>query len=142
MTLPAKYRALAKQLEADELTAAPDHLAAHAGDKWFARALPELVALPRSTKSVSTILRFANQRRIPVTPRGAGHGYVGGCVPSQGGNTRGAIEKIGSSCPIGFYSSGEYCVSSPNNQREAIQKSGNSCPIGWFSSGSDCLKNR
>ncbi len=85
MTLPAKYRALAKQLEADELTAAPDHLAAHAGDKWFARALPELVALPRSTKSVSTILRFANQRRIPVTPRGAGHGYVGGCVPSQGG---------------------------------------------------------
>lgn len=85
MTLPAKYRPLAKKLEADELTAAPDQLAAHAGDKWFARALPELVALPRSAKSVSTILRFANQRGIPVTPRGAGHGYVGGCVPSQGG---------------------------------------------------------
>jgi glycolate oxidase subunit GlcD len=34
---------------------------------------------------VSKILRFANQHRIPVTPRGAGYGYVGGCVPVRGG---------------------------------------------------------
>ena len=26
-----------------------------------------------------------NQHKIPVTPRGAGHGYVGGCVPVRGG---------------------------------------------------------
>ena len=31
------------------------------------------------------LLRFANQHRIPVTPRGAGFGYVGGCVPAHGG---------------------------------------------------------
>jgi len=30
-------------------------------------------------------LRFAHQHKIPVTPRGAGHGYVGGCVPVRGG---------------------------------------------------------
>jgi glycolate oxidase subunit GlcD len=30
-------------------------------------------------------LRFANQNKIPVTARGAGHGYVGGCVPIRGG---------------------------------------------------------
>lgn len=59
--------------------------AAHAGDKWFVAALPEAVALPRTTKAVSHILRFANRHRIPVTPRGAGHGYVGGCVPVKGG---------------------------------------------------------
>ena len=53
----------------------------HAGDKWFATHLPDAVALPRSTQSVSALLRFANQHRIPVTPRGAGYGYVGGCVP-------------------------------------------------------------
>ena len=57
----------------------------HAGDKWFASHLPDAVALPRSTESVSALLRFANQHRIPVTARGAGFGYVGGCVPVQGG---------------------------------------------------------
>ncbi len=60
-------------------------LAAHAGDKWFATQQPEAVALPRSTKSVTAILHFANAHRIPVTARGAGHGYVGGCVPLRGG---------------------------------------------------------
>jgi glycolate oxidase len=57
----------------------------HAGDKWFATRRPEAVALPRSTRSVSTLLRFAHQHEIPVTARGAGHGYVGGCVPVEGG---------------------------------------------------------
>jgi hypothetical protein len=47
-----------------------------------------------------------------------------------------------SSCPLGFYGSGNYCVSSPSNDREAIQKTGNSCPLGWFSSGSYCVKSR
>ena len=57
----------------------------HAGDKWFATHTPDAVALPRTTKSVSMLLRFANRHRIPVTARGAGHGYVGGCVPVHGG---------------------------------------------------------
>ena len=57
----------------------------YAGDKWFASHLPEAVALPRNTAGVSAILRFANEHRIPVTPRGAGYGYVGGCVPVRGG---------------------------------------------------------
>ncbi|MCP9774945.1 hypothetical protein KBY58_12320 [Cyanobium sp. HWJ4-Hawea] len=64
------------------------------------------------------------------------------CVPSKGGNTRGAIEKSGNSCPLGFYGSGNYCLSSPSNNREAIQKTGNSCPLGWFSSSSYCVKSR
>ena len=57
----------------------------YASDKWFAAQQPDAVALPRSVKSISTILRFANQHKIPVTARGAGHGYVGGCVPVYGG---------------------------------------------------------
>ena len=64
------------------------------------------------------------------------------CVPSSSGNTRGAIEKTGNNCPLGFYASGGYCVSSPSNNREAIQKTGNACPLGWFSSGGYCVKNR
>ena len=57
----------------------------YAGDKWFAAHPPDAVALPRSTESVSKLLRFANEHRIPVTARGLGHGYVGGCVPVRGG---------------------------------------------------------
>jgi glycolate oxidase subunit GlcD len=51
----------------------------------MASVLPDAVALPRSAESVSTILKFANEHRIPVTPRGAGCGYAGGCVPVHGG---------------------------------------------------------
>src|SRR5450432_3785930 len=57
----------------------------YSGDKWFAAHQPDAVALPRSTKSVTAILRFANQNKIPVTARGGGYGYVGGCVPVRGG---------------------------------------------------------
>jgi glycolate oxidase len=81
----ALWRALQRQLPAGELRLDPATREAHAGDKWFARHLPEAVALPRSTASVAKILRFAHAHRVPVTPRGAGHGYVGGCVPVRGG---------------------------------------------------------
>jgi glycolate oxidase len=57
----------------------------NAGDKWFASHLPEAVALPRTAAGVSKILKFASKHRIPVTARGAGYGYVGGCVPVRGG---------------------------------------------------------
>lgn len=57
----------------------------YAGDKWFAAQLPDAVALPDNSVSVSRILAFASEHQIPVTPRGAGFGYVGGCVPVSGG---------------------------------------------------------
>ena len=60
-------------------------LAAHSGDKWFAAHPPEVVVLARSTEDVSKLLQFASSKRIPVTPRGGGFGYVGGCVPARGG---------------------------------------------------------
>lgn len=78
-------RLLKRTLPPGEVSFDPAVLEEHAGDKWFARHKPDVVVLPRSTRSVSALLRFANQHRIPVTPRGAGHGYVGGCVPVRGG---------------------------------------------------------
>jgi glycolate oxidase len=60
-------------------------LSAHAGDAWFASTLPQAVVFPRKAEDVATVLRFANKRRIPVTARGAGRGYVGGCVPKKHG---------------------------------------------------------
>ena len=74
-----------KKILLGEIFLEPATLEKYAGDKWFATHQPDAVALPRSTQSVSKILRFANENKIPVTPRGAGHGYVGGCVPVRGG---------------------------------------------------------
>lgn len=76
---------LRRLLPKDELTFAPDRLKAHSGDKWFASHQPDAVALPRSAGSISKLLAFANRHGIPVTARGAGHGYVGGAVPMHGG---------------------------------------------------------
>ena len=74
-----------KKLLPGEIFLEPATLAKYAGDKWFAAHQPDAVALPRSTQSTSKILAFAHRHKIPVTPRGAGHGYVGGCVPMHGG---------------------------------------------------------
>ena len=74
-----------KKILPGEIVMDSETLAKYAGDKWFATHKPDAVALPCSTQSVSAILRFASRHRIPVTPRGAGHGYVGGCVPLHGG---------------------------------------------------------
>src|SRR5205823_283597 len=78
----AKLKSL---LRAGEVTFDPAILSQFAADKWFAAHQPDAVAVPRSTQSVSKILRFANRHNVPVTPRGGGYGYVGGCVPVQGG---------------------------------------------------------
>ena len=46
---------------------------------------PDVVLLPTSTRQISRVLRFANQERIPVTPRGGGTNVSGGSVPVMGG---------------------------------------------------------
>ncbi|HEY8990931.1 MAG TPA: FAD-binding oxidoreductase, partial [Luteolibacter sp.] len=58
---------------------------ANAGDKWYARRLPDVVVFAESTADVSAVMHYAYRNKIPVTTRGAGFGYVGGCVPVQGG---------------------------------------------------------
>jgi len=74
-------RLLGDDLVADDV----ETLAAHSGDKWFAAETPEAVVFARSTADVSKLLKFASGRKIPVTARGGGFGYVGGCVPVRKG---------------------------------------------------------
>jgi glycolate oxidase len=83
----SKLHALSRlrKLLPGEIFFAPSVLEKYAGDKWLAAHRPDAVALPRTTESVSRLLRFANRHGLPVTPRGAGFGYVGGCVPVRGG---------------------------------------------------------
>lgn len=60
-------------------------LAEHSKDKWFASQQPEVVVFASSTEQVSRLMKFVYRHGVPVTPRGAGVGYVGGCVPAKGG---------------------------------------------------------
>lgn len=46
---------------------------------------PEVVVKVESTEEISKVLKLANEHLIPVTPRGAGSGVVGGAVPIYGG---------------------------------------------------------
>jgi len=63
----------------------PSRLTELGRDKWFAHALPEIAVAPETAEEAAAVLGYANKNGIPVTTRGAGHGYVGGCVPVRGG---------------------------------------------------------
>ncbi|MDK2870723.1 MAG: glycolate oxidase [bacterium] len=54
------------------------------GGKYYAH-MPDVVVKPESSDQISKILKLANEERVPVTPRGAGSGLAGGCVPLFGG---------------------------------------------------------
>ncbi|MBC7980848.1 MAG: FAD-binding oxidoreductase, partial [Armatimonadetes bacterium] len=77
--------ALRRILGNDKVSVTDETRLAHAGDKWSANHQPDVVVFAESTADVSKVLNFAHHNRIPVTTRGAGIGYVGGCVPIQGG---------------------------------------------------------
>jgi glycolate oxidase len=76
---------LGNRLGGDKVASAAEVLESHAGDKWSASHLPDVVVFAESTADVSAVMRFAAEHDIPVTTRGAGVGYVGGCVPVMGG---------------------------------------------------------
>lgn len=56
----------------------PKTLQAHASDAWSAHSLPQIVYFAPNTAALAQLLKFAHDRKIPLTPRGAGRGYVGG----------------------------------------------------------------
>ncbi len=46
---------------------------------------PDLVALPADTRQVAAVVRLCASHHLPIVVRGAGTGYTGGAVPTQGG---------------------------------------------------------
>jgi glycolate oxidase len=65
----------------------PDITASFAVDEMpLARPYaPQVVVKPVNKHQIADILKLANRYIIPVTPRGAGTGLSGGCVPVRGG---------------------------------------------------------
>lgn len=46
---------------------------------------PLLVVRPRTTEEVAGIMKYANEHKLPVSPRGGGSAQEGGCLAGQGG---------------------------------------------------------
>ncbi len=65
------------------------HLIAYSYDATRTRFEPEAVVFPRNEADVSAILKYCNEHHIVITPRGAGSGFTGGALPTQGGITLG-----------------------------------------------------
>ena len=61
------------------------HLIAYCYDATKARFEPDAVVFPRDEEDISKILKFCNEHQIVIVPRGAGSGFTGGALPSNGG---------------------------------------------------------
>ena len=61
------------------------HLIAYCYDATKERFEPDAVVFPRHEQDVSDILRYCNENKIVIVPRGAGSGFTGGALPSEGG---------------------------------------------------------
>jgi glycolate oxidase len=66
------------------ISTAPEDLVAYAYDGTWAEERPEVVIHPQTTEQVAAVLRIADEKRIPVVPRGAATGRAGAAVPVQG----------------------------------------------------------
>jgi glycolate oxidase len=67
-----------------QVSTAPEELAAYAYDGTWAEVRPDVVIHPQTTEQVAAVLRIADQKRIPIVPRGAATGLAGAAVPVEG----------------------------------------------------------
>ena len=51
----------------------------------YGKVMPDVVVDAVSTEEIAAVMKIAYDNTIPVTPRGAGTGLVGACVPIAGG---------------------------------------------------------
>ncbi len=61
------------------------HLQAYCYDATRERYVPDCVIFPKNEDEICKILKYCNENRIAIIPRGAGSGFTGGALPSNGG---------------------------------------------------------
>ena len=61
------------------------HLIAYSYDATREHFEPDAVIFPRDETDISAILKYCNEHKIIIVPRGAGSGFTGGALPSEGG---------------------------------------------------------
>lgn len=85
---PDIIQALEAIVGSGQVLSDPDCLPAYDHDEFSLpeiRRRPDVVVRPRTAAEVAAVLKLANDRGIPVTPRGGATGLCGGCVPVEGG---------------------------------------------------------
>jgi len=78
-------KAFEKIIGEDNVYSDKAHMIAYSYDATRNHYEPEAVLFPRHEEDVSSILKYCNEHRIIITPRGAGSGFTGGALPSSGG---------------------------------------------------------
>ncbi|MFN2568734.1 MAG: FAD-binding oxidoreductase [Candidatus Dormibacteria bacterium] len=76
------------QVDRPHVYSRPADLAAYAFDAFGAsgeRHLPDAVVFPAGTAEVAGVMQVCAHHQVTVIPRGAGTGYAGGAVATQGG---------------------------------------------------------
>ncbi len=61
------------------------HKLAYSYDATREEREPDIVLFPKNEEEISKILKYCNENLIPVVPRGAGSGFTGGSITTQGG---------------------------------------------------------
>ena len=61
------------------------HLIAYSYDATREHFEPDAVIFPRHEQDISDVLKYCNDNNIIIVPRGAGSGFTGGAIPSEGG---------------------------------------------------------
>jgi len=69
----------------DNIVTQPDELICYGYDGTKQMGRPEVAVRPGAAQEVADVLRLADERVLPVYPRGAATGLTGGCVPIFGG---------------------------------------------------------
>ena len=61
------------------------HLRAYSYDATKEHYYPDAVVFPQNEQEVSEVLKYCNENKIAIIPRGAGSGFTGGALPVNGG---------------------------------------------------------
>ncbi|MDP8254760.1 MAG: FAD-linked oxidase C-terminal domain-containing protein [Candidatus Alcyoniella australis] len=78
----------------DNALSAREDLVPFAADAKVEGAAPALVLFPREEQQVCDVLRYCSQRGLPVVPRGAATGTIGGAIPEFPGAVVLSLERM------------------------------------------------
>jgi len=84
--------ALKKIVGVEDVKTDKIHLRAYSYDATKEHYYPDAIVFPENEEEVSKVLKYCNDNKISVIPRGAGSGFTGGALPVNGGIVL-AVEK-------------------------------------------------
>src|SRR3990170_273637 len=85
MLTSAAIKELKKALGGENVSFSKEDAICYSYDALASSYLPDCVVFPSSAIEVSSVLKAANRFGFPVVPRGAGTGFSGGSLPTEGG---------------------------------------------------------